>query len=157
MNGPQMSLGYWRDQEKTAAAFVTPPGKNEIYYRTGDRVRRPREGEPFKHLGRIDFQIKIMGRRVELGEIEQAVREALGMDGVVAIGWPRTPTGYAGVDVFIEGEAGGQERDALRDTVSQRLPEYMVPKRFHFLSSLPRNPNNKFDRKAMTALLEEGL
>ena len=80
MNGPQMSLGYWKDSEKTAAAFVVPPGKKDIYYRTGDRVRRPLGNGPLTHLGRIDFQVKILGHRVELGEIEAAVRKACGLD-----------------------------------------------------------------------------
>ncbi|MHB8616308.1 MAG: amino acid adenylation domain-containing protein [Candidatus Acidiferrales bacterium] len=155
MNGPQMSLGYWKDPEKTAAAFVAPPGKDNIYYRTGDRVRRPVGDAPLTHLGRIDFQVKILGHRVELGEIEAIVRKACGLDGVVAVGWPATPSGYAGVEIFIEGES--KDKDGLRSIVASELPDYMVPRRFHFMGRLPRNVNNKFDRKAMLKLLEEGL
>jgi amino acid adenylation domain-containing protein len=155
MNGPQMSLGYWKDSEKTAAAFVVPPGKKDVYYRTGDRVRRPLGNGPLTHLGRIDFQVKILGHRVELGEIEAAVRKASGLDGVLAIGWPATPSGYGGVEVFIEGESKDLER--LRSIVAAGLPDYMVPRRFHFMGKLPRNVNNKFDRKAVIKLLEEGL
>ena len=55
------------------------------------------------HLGRVDFQVKILGHRVELGEIEAIVREHTGLEGVVAVGWPACPTGFAGVEVFIEG------------------------------------------------------
>jgi acyl-coenzyme A synthetase/AMP-(fatty) acid ligase len=154
MNGPQMSLGYWQDDEKTAAAFVVPPGRREVYYRTGDRVRRPKRGRPMTHLGRIDFQVKIRGYRVELGEVEAVVREATGLDGVVAIGWPPTDSGYDGVEVFIEGEFTGTE--SLREEVARRLPEYMVPRRFHFLDRLPQNANSKFDRNAMVKLLEDG-
>jgi amino acid adenylation domain-containing protein len=154
MNGPQMSLGYWHDDEKTAAAFVVPPGRREVYYRTGDRVRRPERGRPMTHLGRIDFQVKIRGYRVELGEVEAVVREATGLDGVVAIGWPPTDSGYDGVEVFIEGER--TDTDALRTEVARRLPEYMVPRRFHFLDRLPQNANSKFDRNAMVKLLEDG-
>jgi amino acid adenylation domain-containing protein len=155
MNGPQMSLGYWKDSEKTAAAFVIPPGKKDIYYRTGDRVRRPLGNGPLTHLGRIDFQVKILGHRVELGEIEAAVRKACGLDGVLAIGWPATPSGFGGVEVFIEGES--KDLDGLRSLVAAGLPDYMVPRRFHFMGKLPRNVNNKFDRKAVMKLLEEGL
>ena len=78
MNGPQMSLGYWRDPEKTAAAFVVPPGWREVFYRTGDRVRKPVEDGPLAHLGRTDFQIKVNGHRVELGEIEAVARQESG-------------------------------------------------------------------------------
>lgn len=155
MNGPQMSLGYWRDPETTAAAFVVPPGKSGVYYRTGDRVRRPTENRPLTYLGRTDFQIKVLGHRVELGEIEAVVRKISGLDDVIAVGWPVTSSGVDGIEVFIEGEV--KEKDALRGAVGAVLPRYMVPKRFHCMNRLPRNLNNKFDRKAMLKLLEEGL
>lgn len=154
MNGPQMSLGYWKDPEKTAAAFVTPRGQTEIFYRTGDRVRKPQNDMPLIHLGRIDFQVKIMGHRVELGEVEAKVRACCNFDGVVAVGWPVTASGYGGVEVFIEGK--GINIEELRRRLAVDLPDYMVPRRFHILETLPRNVNNKFDRKAMQKMLEEG-
>jgi len=155
MNGPQMSLGYWRDPEKTAAAFVVPPGKSDVYYRTGDRVRRPTEDRPLTHLGRIDFQVKVLGHRVELGEVEAVIRKASCLDGVIAVGWPVTSSGCGGVEVFLEGEV--KDKDGLRNAVASVLPEYMIPRRFHSMDRLPRNVNDKFDRKAMLKLLEEGL
>lgn len=155
MNGPQMSLGYWKDPEKTAAAFVTPPGKSAVYYRTGDRVRRPIGNRPLTHLGRTDFQVKVLGHRVELGEIEAVVRKISGLDGVIAVGWPVTSSGCGGIEMFLEGEV--KERDLLRNAVAALLPVYMVPRRFHCMDRLPRNVNEKFDRKAMLHLLEEGL
>lgn len=155
MSGPQMSLGYWQDPEKTRAAFIVPPGRTDVFYRTGDRVRRPSGNKPLTHLGRTDFQVKILGHRVELGEVEAAIRRACGLDGVVAVGWPVTASGYGGVEVFIEGQA--EEKDGLLRRVASELPEYMVPRRLHFMPVLPRNVNNKFDRKAMLKLLEGGL
>jgi acyl-coenzyme A synthetase/AMP-(fatty) acid ligase len=155
VNGPQMSLGYWRDPEKTAAAFVIPPGKSELYYRTGDRVRRPIRNRPLVHLGRIDFQVKVLGHRVELGEIEAVVRKVSGLDGVIAIGWPITSSGCNGIEVFIEGEV--KETEVLRNAVAAALPEYMVPKKFHCMKELPRNVNDKFDRKGMLQLLERRI
>ena len=151
MNGPQMSLGYWRDSERTSSAFVVPPGRNEIFYRTGDRVRRPAGDSPLTHLGRIDSQVKILGHRVELGEVEAVVRQISGRDGVVAIGWPRTLSGYGGVAVFIEGQSVDVNR--LRSAIASRCPDYMVPRRWHVLSRLPRNANGKFDRTALLAIL----
>lgn len=155
MTGPQMSLGYWKDPQRTSTAFVVPPRQNEVFYRTGDRVRRPKGTGPLTHLGRIDFQIKVLGHRVEPGEIEAVVREACGLDGVVAVGWPATPSGYGGVEVFIEGRAIGLER--LSDAVASKLPDYMVPRKFHFMDKLPRNVNYKFDRMAMLEMLKAGL
>jgi len=155
MSGPQMSLGYWKDSEKTKAAFVVPPGRTESFYRTGDCVRRPVNSGPLLHLGRLDFQIKVLGHRVELGEIEAAVRENSGFDSVVAMGWPLTSSGYGGIEVFIEGEP--QDVGQLRDAIASQLPSYMVPRRFNFMEKLPRNVSDKFDRIAMLRMLEEGL
>jgi amino acid adenylation domain-containing protein len=154
MNGPQMSLGYWRDPERTNSVFIAPPGRKEIFYRTGDRVRRPAEDGPLTHLGRIDFQVKILGHRVELGEVEAVVRQASGVDGVVAVGWPASASGYGGIEVFIE--AGSVEVDRLRERIAARLPDYMVPRRLHVVNRLPRNVNGKFDRSALLAILGEG-
>lgn len=156
MNGPQMSLGYWKDPEKTNAAFVIPPGKKDIFYRTGDRVCHAKANGPLIHLGRIDFQVKVLGHRVELGEIEAVVRKTCGLDGVVALGWPITPSGCGGIEVFIEGDKINNQV-LLRKTIASQLPDYMVPRRFHFMRNLPRNVNSKFDRKAMFQLLQEGL
>ena len=155
MNGPQMSLGYWKDPERTAAAFVIPPGKSNIYYRTGDRVRRPIGNSPLVHLGRFDSQVKVLGHRVELGEIEAVVRKISGLDGVIAVPWPLTSSGCDGIEVFLEGEV--KERDVLRDAVASVLPGYMVPRNFHCMDKLPRNINGKFDRKAMLESLEAGV
>ncbi len=152
MTGPQLSCGYWHDEAKTKAAFVTPPGKNEVFYRTGDRVRRPKNGEPLVYLGRIDNQIKIMGHRVELGEIEAMIRRFSGMDGVVALGWPLNAGGADGVVAFVETET--LDSAALAENLKTKLPPYMVPRAFHALRSLPLNANGKYDRKALTEILK---
>ena len=152
VRGPQVTPGYWQDAEKTAAAFVTPPGR-ERHYRTGDRVRRPRTGEePLTYVGRMDHQIKVLGHRVELGEIEAALRDASGIDAAIAIGWPLTESGAGGIAAFLADPDA--DVPALRESLNKRLPEYMVPRRYELLEALPLNANGKFDRKAMLALLE---
>lgn len=153
MTGPQLSLGYWQDKEKTDRAFVVVPGRDVIYYRTGDRVRRPLDGKPMIYLGRMDQQIKILGHRVELGEVEAAVRNALGVDGVVAIGWPKTSSGADGIEVFVQTDA--IEARQLLETLKSRLPLYMVPRNIHALPRFPLNANGKFDRKALIHILEQ--
>jgi amino acid adenylation domain-containing protein len=152
MTGPQLALGYLDDPVKTAAAFVKPPGREEIYYRTGDRVRRPLEGRPITYLGRIDNQVKILGRRVELGEVEAVVREESGIGGVVALGWPKTTTGVRGVEVFLESEGPGHPE--LKKRVDRRLPAYMAPRNYRFLPRFPLNANGKYDRPALLKILE---
>src|SRR5436309_3105962 len=151
MTGPQLTLGYWQDANKTAAAFVVPMGLNKVYYRTGDRVRRPVGDQPLIYLGRLDHQIKIHGHRVELGEVEAALREA-GIDAAVALGWPMTSSGAEGIVAFLGDRSADVE--AIRERLKRRLPGYMVPSEFHVLNALPLNSNGKVDRKSLLKMLE---
>ena len=152
--GDQVTLGYWNDAERTDAAFVTPPGRTERFYRTGDLVTRAGAGSPLCYLGRLDHQIKILGHRVELLEVEAALRSASGRDSVAAVGWPRTESGAAGVVAFVAG--GGEDLARMRAKLASRLPPYMVPRRIHTLPELPLNANGKVDRGALEALLANG-
>lgn len=155
MCGPQVALGYLNDPQKTAQAFVFPPGEHRRFYRTGDRVRQGSQGAPLTYLGRMDHQVKILGHRVELGEIESVVRSVTGLDGVVALGWPLHPGGAGGVEVFLQLDAARAPDEALlKERVASRLPAYMVPRRFHLLPTLPLNANGKFDRPALLKRLE---
>jgi amino acid adenylation domain-containing protein len=154
VSGPQVSLGYLKDPEKTAAAFVHPPGREELHYRTGDLVRRPAtEGGPIPYLGRIDHQVQIFGERVELGEIEAALRAESHTDAVVAVGWPVTAAGASGIEAFVGDERVDAEELRLR--LRALLPGQMAPRRVHVLPELPLNDNGKFDRKALTRMLEQ--
>jgi amino acid adenylation domain-containing protein len=151
MTGPQLTLGYHRDPERTAAAFVVPPGRRETFYRTGDRVRRPRPGRPLVYLGRVDNQIKIQGYRVELGEIEAVLRQEAGVDVAVAVGWPPTASGADGVVGFVGAVAGDTE--AIRQRAIARLPPYMHPSEIRLVGEWPLNANGKIDRKALREML----
>ena len=152
MAGPQVALGYWDDPERTAASFVRPPGETDVFYRTGDRVVRPLREDPLIFLGRLDSQIKIRGYRVELGEIEAALRQEAGVDTAVALGWPLAAAGGAeGVVAFIDDPA--VDTAALLRRVATRLPRYMVPREVRIVESFPLNANGKVDRNALRALL----
>ena len=102
LTGPQMTLGYWRDPEKTAAAFVVPPGRERDLLphrrpRAPPRRRRPDDLPAAASTTRS----RCSGHRVELGEIESVMREESGVDAVVAVGWPPTPAGVGGIVAFI--------------------------------------------------------
>ncbi|MEP7072261.1 MAG: amino acid adenylation domain-containing protein [Verrucomicrobiota bacterium] len=153
MTGPQLALGYWQDHERTRGAFVRVPGTDKTFYRTGDRVRRRGPQQPLLYLGRLDSQIKVLGHRVELGEIEAAVRRASGLDGVVALGWPVSESGADGIEVFLQTETF--DRGSLMARLRSMLPSYMVPRNIWFLSSFPLNANGKFDRSALLKRLQE--
>jgi amino acid adenylation domain-containing protein len=153
MTGPQMCLGYWRDEEKMKRAFTTLPGRgSKVFYRTGDRVRRREPDKPLTYLGRLDSQIKILGHRVELGEVEAVVREICGLDAVAALGWPLTERGADGIELFIQSD--GFDTKSLLEKLKSRLPSYMVPRSARALSHFPLNSNGKVDRVALRQRLE---
>jgi len=151
MTGPQLSPGYWQDRKRTEEAFVAIPNKDGIYYKTGDRVRRRGSGKPLLYLGRLDNQVKILGHRVELGEVEAAVREASGIPGVVAVGWLPSDSGATGIEVFVEVDR--IDAQAILSQLKSKLPAYMVPSAIRPVKRFPLNPNGKYDRKALTAML----
>ena len=151
MAGPQLSLGYWEDAEKTEAAFVQPPGISETYYRTGDRVVRSEPGAPLLYLGRVDNQIKVQGYRVELGEIEAIIREQAETDVAVAMGHPVGTTGAEGIVAFIS--KPGCDLGELKKNLQGKLPSYMQPSELYHVEEFPLNANGKVDRKALLETL----
>jgi amino acid adenylation domain-containing protein len=151
MCGPQLTPGYWRNQEATEQAFVRPPGSNTVFYRTGDRVRRPVGATPLTYVGRLDHQIKVLGHRVELGEIESRLREQPGVEIAAAVGWPPTSSGAAGVVAFVAGR--DIDPELIRSHLTATLPQYAVPRAVHVLKDLPLNSNGKVDRAALVRLL----
>lgn len=155
MSGPQMSTGYLNNSEQTSQAFITPPGKTKIFYKTGDIVKKPlSENLPFLYISRKDNQIKVLGKRIELGEIEMAIRRISGFDSVVAIGWPLTISGANGIEVFIGTGDSHIDSKSILSAIREILPEHMLPKHIHSLPYIPLNINRKFDRKALYAILQ---
>jgi amino acid adenylation domain-containing protein len=150
ITGPQLSQGYWCDEEKTKRAFVPIAGRSGIYYRTGDRVRRSAPNKPLVYLGRLDNQIKVLGHRVELGEVEAVVRSLSGVDAVVALGWPNGSSADR-IELFLE--ADSFDTQPLMDQLKTKLPSYMVPQRIRLLRRFPLNPNGKYDRRALETML----
>jgi acyl-coenzyme A synthetase/AMP-(fatty) acid ligase len=150
LGGPQVVEGYWDDPATTARSFVTMPDDGQSYL-TGDRVFRPLDDGPLEYLGRIDSQIKILGHRVELEEVEAILQEEARAE-AIAVGWPLTPSGAAGIVAVIASLS--IDTVHLRRALSERLPDYMVPREFRLLGELPLNANGKRDRKAVLSMLE---
>jgi amino acid adenylation domain-containing protein len=150
LRGPQVVEGYWDDPAATARSFVTMRGGDRGYL-TGDRVVRPASGGPLEYLGRVDSQIKVLGHRVELEEVEAVLREEAHAD-ALAVGWPPTPSGAAGIVAFIADIS--LDKVGLRRALSARLPDYMVPRELRLVNELPLNANGKRDRKALLSTLE---
>jgi amino acid adenylation domain-containing protein len=150
IGGVGLSPGYWRDAEKTAAAFVPDPrdpdGEARIY-RTGDLARVDEDGL-LQFLGRADSQIKSRGYRIELGEIESALSGLDGVDHCAVVGVEAA--GFEGVSIcaaYVSAAAVGPP--ALRQGLADLLPSYMLPSRWLAFDALPENQNGKVDRPAL--------
>jgi D-alanine--poly(phosphoribitol) ligase subunit 1 len=147
--GPNVGLGYYNDPERTAASFVQNPYNHafrEVMYKTGDLVRLdPVDGKLYIH-GRKDNQIKHMGYRIELEEIENAlhrieyVTEAIalhsvsgGLSRILAVLTVRQPT----------------SDEQIRRELRKLIPDYMIPSVFYYEDVLLKNQNGKLDRKRL--------
>ena len=126
--------------------FATEPGQR--LYRTGDRCRHLADGR-IEFLGRLDDQIKLRGYRIELGEIEHilsshpSVREAL----VLLVDEP--PLEKRLVGYVMPAATPPPTRQELLRFLHVRLPAYMIPAQFVFVSNLPHLPSGKVDRRAL--------
>jgi amino acid adenylation domain-containing protein len=151
--GPQRTPGYWGDPQATARAHVAVPGHEDLFYRTGDRVRRPINGGPLRFLGRLDQQVKIAGHRVELGEVESTLLELPGVESAAAVVVPPAAEGIPEIAAFVTGR--DIEPSAIRSSLRARLQDYAVPQTIRVLPALPLNPNGKVDRGALATLLTQ--
>lgn len=152
LGGVQLALGYLKDPEKTAQAFCPNPFTDipgDYIYRTGDLVKELPDGT-IEYHGRIDHQVKIRGFRIELGEIESVltthpdVREAAALAVDYGEGQKRLVACISGNKI---------KNRFLKEYLEQKLPHYMIPQRFLWLDSLPKNHNGKLDRKALVTQL----
>jgi amino acid adenylation domain-containing protein len=148
IGGVGLTKGYWRDEEKTNASFITQGQTGARLYRTGDLGRYLPDGN-LEFLGREDFQVKIQGFRIELGEIEAYLAQYPGVRTVVvtAVGERHSNKRLVAYLVAEPGHAPAAEE--LRAYLQQQLPAYMVPASFVLLESLPLTANGKVNRKAL--------
>jgi len=150
VSGRQVARGYYQDPELTAARFPTIEGRR--WYRTGDLAYQDSSGA-FHHLGRIDNQVKILGNRVELEEVEAHLREIMGTDLLAAVAWPLAGDRATGIVAFHC--ASGVTPAEVREGMKKRVPAYMVPQQVHRLDALPLGSTGKIDRRALVRLLDE--
>ena len=148
--GPNVGLGYYNDPDQTAASFVQNPYNHqfrEIMYRTGDLVRvEPTDGKLYIQ-GRKDNQIKHLGYRIELEEIESALQHLDYVSEAAAL-----HTSFNGLSRIIAVVASEQELadEQIRRDLQRSIPSYMIPSVFHFQAMLPRNANGKIDRRRLS-------
>ena len=153
MAGPQVASGYLNDGERTAAVFVIPPGQRARFYRTGDLVSRHGDSDALLFHGRIDQQVQVRGVRVEVGEVEAAIRDCCGASTVVVLPWPLQSPAVESLLAVVEADARTFDVRELQNALRQRLPDIMVPRHFKVWTNLPLNANGKVDRGKVLALL----
>ncbi|MEU6603403.1 non-ribosomal peptide synthetase, partial [Streptomyces flaveolus] len=150
VTGAGMTRGYVHRPGLTAERFVADPygPAGSRMYRTGDLVRWRADGE-LDYLGRMDHQVKIRGFRIELGEIEAVLAGCPGVDQSVVV--VDEDNGPARLVAYVASSAGAVavEESAVRQWLTARLPDYMVPSAIMVLDALPLTTNRKVDRRAL--------
>ncbi len=154
LSGTQLTPGYWQEPDKTERCWVTLDDTGDrLWYRTGDLVEIDPSG-CLHFVGRTDDQIQIQGHRVELPEVDCALRAGCGHDLAISVGWPYRADEVRGIVGFVAGDSIDEAK--LLDDCRGRLPDYMVPSKIICVDELPRNTSGKIDRNALQKMLDEG-
>ncbi len=151
IGGACLARGYLDRPELTSERFVRDPfaaDPGERLYKTGDLARYFEDGE-LEFLGRVDFQVKTRGFRVELGEVEAALLDVDGVHECVCAAQPDA-SGQKSLVAYLVARPGARlDADTVRAAVGSKLASFMVPSRFVFLDAMPLCSNGKVDRKAL--------
>ncbi|MGW0328306.1 amino acid adenylation domain-containing protein [Nocardia sp. NPDC003183] len=149
LGGLQLARGYHQRPALTAARFIADPFGPEgaRLYRTGDLVRR--RGDVLEFQGRNDFQVKIRGLRIELGEIDAVLAAAPGVSWVATLGRDNGAGSTMLVSYVLADEGRALDTAELTALAAQVLPDYMVPAAIIVLDEIPLTPVGKLDRRAL--------
>lgn len=152
LGGEQLTPGYWKNDEKNKEAFFHTQynGEEERFYKTGDLCKADEEGD-LLYLGRIDFQTKIQGFRVELSEIEFHVKTFLEKINVVCVA---LIDAIGNTELGLVIESGEFNVEALQAYMKEKMPAYMIPKLIRFVPVFPLNANGKTDRKKLESVFK---
>ena len=147
LSGTQLTSNYWKNDKKNSEAFFYLDYKNKKtkFYRTGDLCSFDVSGNII-YLGRIDFQAKINGYRVELCEVEHHAKSYLEKINVIAIEFTgKTKNSEIGIAI----ESAKFDYGGLLEYLKIKMPNYMIPSKINILDLLPFNKNGKIDKKSL--------
>jgi amino acid adenylation domain-containing protein len=152
LGGVQLTPGYWYNEEKNKEAFFVTEynGNAEKLYRPGDLCLSDDAGD-ILYIGRLDFQTKIQGFRVELSEVEFHVKTLLKKTNVTAIAI-KDAIGNTEIGLVIE--SAEFETNKLVEHMKSKMPAYMIPKRIEFIDEFMLNANGKVDRNKLELLFQ---
>jgi len=148
IGGIGVAKGYWHDEQKTAASFITHPRTGERLYRTGDLGRFLPDGN-IEFMGREDFQVKIQGFRVELGDIEAALEAHRDIRNTVVVAHGPDRGSKRLIAYVVAEHDPAPTPDEMKAWLGNKLPAYMVPSAFVMLEKLPLTTNGKVDRREL--------
>ncbi len=157
IGGDGVARGYFQRPELTTAKFVRNPfsiDPTARFYKTGDLVRRLPDGT-LEFLGRIDNQVKLRGFRIELGEIETILARYPGIREAVVTLREDVP-GDRRLVAYVTSDHQGLTVTAVREFMTGKLPNYMLPSAVVRVDAMPLTPNGKVDRKALPAPQDGG-
>lgn len=148
LGGSGLARGYWNQPALTDDRFIHDPTDGARVYRTGDMVRRRKDGA-LDFIVRFDDQVKLRGHRIELGEVE-GILEQLPSVGRVVVVISESDSDRAQLTAYVV-PAGRQEgiEETLRQHARQTLPSYMLPTNIVVLDQLPKSPSGKIDRRQL--------
>lgn len=157
VSGNQVVQGYFKNDKLTKEKFISfsdEPGK--IWYRTGDLARKL-DNNNYAFLGRIDDQLQIRGYRVEMSEIDKAVRDAIGHQMAVSVPILSEENKSVAEDVvaFVEAHTGQPTEAEVIAYCKSVLADYMVPSSIYFIPNMPLNANGKIDKKALLPMIDQ--
>jgi amino acid adenylation domain-containing protein len=152
ISGDQLTPGYWKYPDKTAESFFEKEWEGTIkrFYKTGDSCFIDNEGD-IMYAGRLDYQVKIQGFRIELSEIEYHTRECLRGQNAVAVAF-ENKTGNTEIALFVEDEKA--DSVALLVYLKSKMPSYMIPNKIYYNKKFPLNSNGKTDRNMLKKLIK---
>ncbi len=152
--GAGVTRGYWNRPDLTAERFIADPfarTPGARMYKTGDLARWTERGD-LDFLGRADYQVKLRGLRIELGEIQARLLDMEALEEAVVTVHEDARGEKQLVAYIVPVEQGASEADlsrACRGFLAETLPDYMIPTVFVALKALPQTPNGKIDRAAL--------
>lgn len=148
LSGPQVTKGYLNAPDAMARAFVRLPDDNALWYRTGDLVKQDTDGV-LHFQGRVDHQVKVLGHRIEPGEVDDALRSRL--EGGNAVTVPIRMSGVLRLVTFVDVPV---DVPGLLEHLRTVLPSAWIPERIVVVDALPRTASGKWDRRQLKQWFE---
>lgn len=153
VRGPTLFSGYWNNKEATAKALIPNPLRplsGENVFKSGDVAYFDEQGN-YYFVGRADLQVKILGNRVEIEEVERRIETHPDVHQAAVV--PVKADGLTQLICYLTPVAGKTlTREDILSFCAETLPQYMYPSEVRFVDKIPLNSNGKLDRKALQAM-----